>query len=55
MYPKDWPKCLGCGEPVMDGHLTCGSVGCKEAAMRDDPLRRSEDDERPPIDSDDDT
>jgi len=26
-YPADWPRCR-CGEPVLDGHLTCGRVEC---------------------------
>lgn len=32
-YPSDWPKCY-CGEPVLDGHLTCGRVECDEGAAR---------------------
>lgn len=27
-YPKDWPTCPGCGEPVIDGKSTCGDVRC---------------------------
>lgn len=27
--------CVTCGRPALDGHLTCGSVGCGEAAARD--------------------
>jgi hypothetical protein len=39
MYPTNWPRCA-CGEPVMDGHLTCGRVTCSESAARDgDRLR----------------
>jgi len=33
-YPKDWPKCPGCGLPALDGHITCGKVGCDEAGRR---------------------
>src|SRR5215831_16314915 len=25
-YPKEWPACPGCGNPVMDGHTTCREV-----------------------------
>lgn len=32
-YPKDWPACA-CGEPVLDGHLTCGRVTCDEGGAR---------------------
>lgn len=34
MYPKDWPKCPGCGEPALDGHITCGKLECDERAAR---------------------
>jgi hypothetical protein len=34
MYPKDWPKCPGCGEPALDGHITCGKLKCDERAAR---------------------
>lgn len=34
MYPPDWPKCPSCGEPALDGHITCGSVLCNEAGRR---------------------
>lgn len=27
MYPNGWEKC-DCGEPVLDGHLTCGNARC---------------------------
>jgi len=37
-YPKDWPRCH-CGEPVLDGHLTCGNIACDEAAARDQRQR----------------
>lgn len=33
-YPSDWPKCPGCGEPALDGHITCGDVRCNEAGQR---------------------
>lgn len=33
-YPSDWPKCPSCGEPALDGHITCGSVLCHEASHR---------------------
>ena len=32
-YPKDWPRCH-CGEPVLDGHVTCGRVECDEHGTR---------------------
>lgn len=41
MYPPDWPRCT-CGEPVLDGHLTCGRAGCSEVAARDRQQRRFE-------------
>lgn len=36
-YPPNWPRCR-CGEPVLDGHLTCGRVECDEAQARADML-----------------
>lgn len=33
-YPPNWPRCL-CGEPVLDGHLTCGRAACDEGAARE--------------------
>jgi hypothetical protein len=33
-YPPDWPKCPSCGEPALDGHLTCGELQCDEAGQR---------------------
>lgn len=33
-YPPDWPRCTGCSEPVLDGHLTCGRATCDEARAR---------------------
>lgn len=34
-YPVGWPRCAaGCGRPRLDGHATCGSVGCYEAGHR---------------------
>ena len=35
LYPAGWPACVFCGEPVLDGHLTCGRVECNESAARD--------------------
>lgn len=32
-YPAGWPRCA-CGEPALDGHLTCGRLGCSESAAR---------------------
>lgn len=29
-YPDDWPRCPGCGAPALDGHITCGKLGCNE-------------------------
>jgi hypothetical protein len=31
-YPAGWPRCA-CGEPVMDGHLTCGQARCGTQAQ----------------------
>jgi len=33
-YPADWPRCPACGEPALDGHITCGSFACNEAWHR---------------------
>ena len=33
-YPDDWPRCPGCGEPALDGHITCGDVRCGEGQRR---------------------
>jgi hypothetical protein len=33
-YPQGWPVCPNCGLPALDGHITCGQVGCAEAARR---------------------
>lgn len=38
LYPPDWPKCH-CGEPALDGHLTCGRLECDEAQARRDGQR----------------
>jgi hypothetical protein len=27
-YPAGWPSCPGCGEPALDGKVTCGRVQC---------------------------
>ena len=27
-YPPDWANCPGCGQPAMDGHITCGNAAC---------------------------
>ncbi len=34
-YPADWPRCVSCGQPALDGHLTCGLAGCNEGNARD--------------------
>jgi hypothetical protein len=34
IYPKRWPRCPYCGEPALDGHITCGSLFCSEAAAQ---------------------
>lgn len=34
-YPKNWPRCPRCGEPVLDGHITCGRLECDERGERD--------------------
>lgn len=36
MYPPDWPRCPVCDEPALDGHITCGSVGCDEGGQRNE-------------------
>jgi hypothetical protein len=39
MYPSNWPRCPGCGEPALDGKKTCGEVKCTEAPKRRHPLQ----------------
>lgn len=34
LYPSDWPRCPGCGQPALDGHITCGDVRCGEGSRR---------------------
>lgn len=34
VYPPGWPKCPACEEPALDGHVTCGKIGCDEAGRR---------------------
>lgn len=34
LYPPNWPRCPGCGEPALDGHITCGRLECLEGAIR---------------------
>lgn len=34
MYPADWPKCLFCELPALDGHFTCGRITCPEDEAR---------------------
>lgn len=29
-YPPNWPRCPHCGDHALDGHITCGRVGCRE-------------------------
>jgi hypothetical protein len=33
-YPAGWPACPGCGQPALDGHITCGNVACDEGGRR---------------------
>jgi hypothetical protein len=34
-YPANWPACVFCGKPVLDGHhLTCGESTCPESTAR---------------------
>ena len=33
-YPVGWPSCPGCGQPALDGHITCGLFSCNEAGRR---------------------
>ena len=56
-YPDWWPDCVTCGEPALDGHLTCGRAECDEGAAREaefyrevknDPARFAPLDEPPP-------
>jgi hypothetical protein len=35
MYPDDWPRCPGCGDFALDGHITCGRAQCNERGQRD--------------------
>lgn len=34
-YSSDWPRCMFCERPSLDGHLTCGNATCSEGAARD--------------------
>jgi hypothetical protein len=34
VYPDGWPRCPSCGDPVLDGHITCGDARCNEAGHR---------------------
>jgi hypothetical protein len=38
LYPENWPSCPYCGEPALDGHLTCGSATCSESQARIDQV-----------------
>ena len=38
-YPDGWPRCVYCGQPALDGHLTCGHASCSEGQARNDALR----------------
>jgi hypothetical protein len=38
IYPSDWPRCPGCGDFALDGHITCGSVLCNERDAREQRL-----------------
>ncbi len=33
-YPEGWPRCPGCGQAALDGHITCGDARCGEGARR---------------------
>jgi len=33
-FPDNWPRCPGCGDYALDGHITCGRVECNEAKWR---------------------
>lgn len=33
-YPPDWPTCVWCERPALDGHLTCGRATCSESGAR---------------------
>jgi len=36
-YPENWPRCPGCGEPALDGHITCGDSACgSESGWREE-------------------
>lgn len=35
-YPDNWPRCPGCGQPAIDGHITCGDARCGEGERRRD-------------------
>ena len=39
-YPPNWPSC-GCGQPLLDGHLTCGEASCSESDARDRQARQA--------------
>jgi hypothetical protein len=32
-HPPDWPKCVTCGNPALDGHRTCGLVECHDGGL----------------------
>jgi hypothetical protein len=34
-YPPDWPRCVSCERPALDGHLTCGELRCDEQHARE--------------------
>lgn len=34
LYPAGWPRCPVCGEPALDGHITCGAAACNESRER---------------------
>ena len=34
MYPANWPRCPNCGQPAVDGHITCGRAQCDEGGAR---------------------
>jgi len=33
-FPDNWPRCPGCGDYALDGHITCGRAECNEGKWR---------------------
>ena len=42
-YPQNWPLCPECGQPTMDGKVTCGRSACGGLQSRHKSPYRSAD------------